>query len=1174
MGLATPIPCLKIAPNAINEASDQRRNGRGRRGIRSLDQNNDDPATNERHAEEINGAPHEHELSQAHDSPTDTREAVRGRHRNERIKWTRELNAEVIRSFYYVNDCRDDPLGGWRHQLHNEFCKRHPELNLTEQNIVDRKNVIIRKGYLTPAEIANIRREVGSTLSEVQLNIEIENNASTDTNITTADANETETSFISNLRLYENMNPLTRPRLPKLIPKPETNVLIQKVNDNLRKYLEEVEDFVDVHTGIYAAAATILSLNNQNINLNGTKRLKSQMQTPAWKMRLEKEINKLRAQIDLIDVHLKGITTTKIARKICIIKKNLKIGLNDPDEQKKLTEYKDLLRQKAKAKGARLRRYNEATKRKTQNRLFQTNQRRFYTSLVNPNLSQLASVEEPNKHMFLEYWNSVWTNNDNADLNAPWLVDIIKTHSNTPHMPQTAFTSEDLLFSLKKFQNWKTPGPDQVQNFWLKRLTACHRPLLLLFNQALHNPTIIPTFLTKGVTYLKFKKGDEQDPRNYRPITCLSVFYKTLTSLISNKIYKHCENNKLIAFEQKGCIRKSLGCKEQLTVDAVIMEQVKRKKRNLFSCFIDYAKAFDSVPHNWLLKILEIYKISENIRSLLAHMIQSWVTTINAKNENLGEVHIKRGIFQGDSLSPIWFCLAMNPLSEILNQSNAGFRLKVTDHLKYSHLLFMDDLKLYSETKQQLESLINTTKIFNETVQMNFGIEKCAIIQIKKGNVVTNDNQICGIDNLDTEKTYKYLGIQQNRGIPHTALKAEFSNAYKVRLTKLLNSKLNAKNLITAINSWAVPSLIYTFGILKWSETDLDNLDRLTRRLLTKFRCLHPNSSIDRLYLARKMGGRGLLMLKNMCRMQEFKMKQYFQRNSHPNITHIVQSDKCFTPLNLEQEVNQAPEMNNNARILSWINKPLHGRYPSQLSANHINKIESVRFLTKGYLQPETEGFFMAIQDKVIRTKNYEKHILKMGTVDKCRKCNLPGETIEHITSGCPNLADNDYLSRHNQVAKIIHSRLATKYKLIKNPEPYYKYSPNPVLESNTTLLYWDRPILTDKTVDHNRPDILVIEKQNKIAYIIDIAVPLSHNILKTEQEKTRKYQNLSIEIKRIWRINAVHIIPLVISVDGIVPKNMEPNLKKIGLPNGLTSILQKAVILQTCHLLRKFVGV
>ncbi|KAJ8962190.1 hypothetical protein NQ318_018154 [Aromia moschata] len=139
--------------------------------------------------------------------------------------------------------------------------------------------------------------------------------------------------------------------------------------------------------------------------------------------------------------------------------------------------------------------------------------------------------------------------------------------------------------------------------------------------------------------------------------------------------------------------------------------------------------------------------------------------------------------------------------------------------------------------------------------------------------------------------------------INHTQLKKEFQEKYKSRVTKLLNTLLSGGNLIKAINSWAVPVLTYSFGIVKWSVTDLDELDRLTRRLLTKFRQLHTNSSVIRLYLPRRRGGRGLLNIKNQCLNQEASLRRKLLTNRDPLITAIAREDAGYTPLSLGCEL-------------------------------------------------------------------------------------------------------------------------------------------------------------------------------------------------------------------------------------------------------------------------------
>jgi hypothetical protein len=87
------------------------------------------------------------------------------------------------------------------------------------------------------------------------------------------------------------------------------------------------------------------------------------------------------------------------------------------------------------------------------------------------------------------------------------------------------------------------------------------------------------------------------------------------TICIAEKIYEHLETNKLLAKEQKGCIKNSQGCKEQLIIDSAVLEQAHKYNRNLNIAYIDNSKAFDSVPHSWLIRVLE--KVNIYLPSLM-----------------------------------------------------------------------------------------------------------------------------------------------------------------------------------------------------------------------------------------------------------------------------------------------------------------------------------------------------------------------------------------------------------------------------------------------------------------------------------------------------------------------------------------------------------------------------
>jgi hypothetical protein len=178
--------------------------------------------------------------------------------------------------------------------------------------------------------------------------------------------------------------------------------------------------------------------------------------------------------------------------------------------------------------------------------------------------------------------------------------------------------------------------------------------------------------LGHGITYLKPKDSDTKNPSNYRPVTCLPTIYKIMTSCIKAIIYDHCEKLMILNEEQKGCVKESFVCKEQLIIDKLIMEQARKNNRNIYTAFIDYKKAYDSVPHSWLLKIVKIYKINLNLISFLLLVRTFWRTTLNLSINNTklksGPIQIKRKIYQGDSLSPLWFCLAINLWTNLLNR--------------------------------------------------------------------------------------------------------------------------------------------------------------------------------------------------------------------------------------------------------------------------------------------------------------------------------------------------------------------------------------------------------------------------------------------------------------------------------------------------------------------------
>ena len=94
-------------------------------------------------------------------------------------------------------------------------------------------------------------------------------------------------------------------------------------------------------------------------------------------------------------------------------------------------------------------------------------------------------------------------------------------------------------------------------------------------------------------------------------------------------------------------------------------------------------------------------------------------------------------------------------------------------------------------------------------------------------------------------------------------MKLNVLKEYIRRLRKVLKSKLNGGNLVRGVNTWAVSLLRYSAAFVSWRKSKLQAIDRKTRKLFTIYEALHPKSDVDRLYIPRKEGGRGLISIED-----------------------------------------------------------------------------------------------------------------------------------------------------------------------------------------------------------------------------------------------------------------------------------------------------------------------
>ena len=366
------------------------------------------------------------------------------------------------------------------------------------------------------------------------------------------------------------------------------------------------------------------------------------------------------------------------------------------------------------------------------------------------------------------------------------------------------------------------------------------------------------------------------------PITCVPLMWKLLTGIISEDMYCFMENENLLPEEQKGCRRKSRGTKYQLLIDKTILKDCSKRRTNVAMAWIDYRKTYDFVPHSWIIECLYMLGIADNVRTFLEKNMKRWKILLTSNGLDLCEIDFSRIIFQGDGLSPLIFVICMIPLSLLLRKVKPSYEWGRKE-FKLNHLLFMDDLKIFGKSDDQIDSLVQTVLTFNEDIGMEFGLKKCGVVILKKGKLVRLDgihlpNQKI-MKEVD-ENGYTYLGILELDEIKEHEMKYKVTADYERKLRPVLKSKLNGKNKIHAINTWAVALLRYGAGIINWKVDELIIMDRTTRKTLAMYGALHSDSDIDRLYLKRKHGGKGLISIETCVRLEENNLGLYVRESN------------------------------------------------------------------------------------------------------------------------------------------------------------------------------------------------------------------------------------------------------------------------------------------------------
>ena len=506
-----------------------------------------------------------------------------------RRRWNKEENVELWKCYILSNP----EQRGYRKRMTSLWHERANH-QATEQRLADQLRAIQKKKWLTETEREEIKRKIEDPdiVQENEEHVEIPrvnevNNLQP--------GNEEQHTLANKLREYAISVPN---RLPSL--KHCNSRLLKEKTREIDDILSTIKtnNITETNALMYAGAKLVTELMGKKTEINMVAQRRP---IPPAKRRVMQQIQEMRKHLSWIEEATKGKLKNRNSKDTLERKYNL--------TEKGTAAVKEDLKQRIKAKSATIERFENRTKAFKQNKLFNTNQKRLYEQLRHGESEHSATPEpEPTKR----YWENIWSNAVTHRKNAEWIQEVKNQERNKTRQQDINITVSKVKDQLKKVPNWKAPGPDCVQGYWLKNFKSLHGRIAQQLQGCITKQDV-PEWMTTGRTALIQKdqeKGNEAS--NYRPITCLPVMWKLLTGIISEELYTYLEETNTLPKEQKGCRRKTRGTKDHLLVDKMIMKNCKRRKTNLSMAWIDYKKAFDMVPHSCITKCLKIYGAAEN----------------------------------------------------------------------------------------------------------------------------------------------------------------------------------------------------------------------------------------------------------------------------------------------------------------------------------------------------------------------------------------------------------------------------------------------------------------------------------------------------------------------------------------------------------------------------------
>ena len=283
-------------------------------------------------------------------------------------------------------------------------------------------------------------------------------------------------------------------------------------------------------------------------------------------------------------------------------------------------------------------------------------------------------------------------------------------------------SKKEIIDNISSLKNNKASSYDAILNEMLKYgqnfiIDILHK----LFNSILSSGKF-PKAWARGIVVPIFKSGIRDDPANYRGLTVGSNICKLFTKILNCRLEKYCTEKNIICKEQIGFCKGKRTSDHIFALKTLIDKYCKQGSKRLYTCFIDFRRAFDTVRHEELFYKLRKNGISDRFYTVIKDMYENINLSVKVNPNNLStDFQSFVGVRQGDNLSPNLFKIFINDLPEIFDNRCKPVILNTT---RLNCLMYADDVILVSESAEGLQNCLSRLNIYCDTWGLEVNIKK------------------------------------------------------------------------------------------------------------------------------------------------------------------------------------------------------------------------------------------------------------------------------------------------------------------------------------------------------------------------------------------------------------------------------------------------------------------